>query len=277
MPPADAGDPSCGCRRRAASTCAAGMRPRAAATNSDRAGSARPSAPASRTAVSWRAVRLMPRSRSLTDRGLTPAALASSACVSSASARSCRSNPANPVVACSAMTAASPPPALSPRPRQQPRRGKGLCQDYPGQVPAPPVPAPASPLPGPAPAAQTGARDRHAATGHRRGPAGLPRARRPPAPPAGALLWVSCAPHGCGSHRATATPGPTPARAGRLPAPPGAEPVIRPLPPRIPGRRSSYGGPESPQEQGAMAESAAARSSAPAGVPDPASRPGKQA
>ena len=74
-------------------------------------------AAASRTAVSWRAVRLMPRSRSLTDRGLTPAALASSSCVRPAPARSCRSNPANPEVARSAMTAASPPH------RPQPARG----------------------------------------------------------------------------------------------------------------------------------------------------------
>ena len=42
------------------------------------------------------AVRWMPRSRSLTDRGDRPAASASSSCVSPASARSCRSNPANP-------------------------------------------------------------------------------------------------------------------------------------------------------------------------------------
>ena len=67
-----------------------------------------------RTAVSWRAVRLMPRSRSLTARGLTPAALASSCWVNRASARSCRSSPAHSEVACSAMTAASPPTALSP-------------------------------------------------------------------------------------------------------------------------------------------------------------------
>ena len=63
---------------RAASTSAAGARPRAAATNSARAGSARPSAPASNTAVSLWAVAWMPRSRSLTDRGDTPAASASS-------------------------------------------------------------------------------------------------------------------------------------------------------------------------------------------------------
>jgi hypothetical protein len=42
--------------------------------------------------VSLRAVRLIPRSKSLTDRGLRPAASASSSCVSPASARNCRSN-----------------------------------------------------------------------------------------------------------------------------------------------------------------------------------------
>ena len=100
------------------------MRPRAAATNSDRAGSARPSAPASRTAVSWRAVRLMPRSRSLTDRGLTPAALASSCCVSPAPARNCRSNPANPEVASST---AAPSHHPQPRQRQKAPHGQGPC------------------------------------------------------------------------------------------------------------------------------------------------------
>ena len=63
--------------------------PRAAATNSPLTGPSRPSASASRTAVSLWAVRLMPRSRSLTVRGLTPAASASSSWVSRASARSC--------------------------------------------------------------------------------------------------------------------------------------------------------------------------------------------
>ena len=66
------------CSRAAASASAASARPRAAATNSSRAGPARPSASASSTAVSLRAVRLTPRSRSLTDRGLSFAASASS-------------------------------------------------------------------------------------------------------------------------------------------------------------------------------------------------------
>ena len=52
-------------------------RPAAAASNSARAGPARPSASASSRAVARRAVRLMPRSRSLTDRGLSLAASAS--------------------------------------------------------------------------------------------------------------------------------------------------------------------------------------------------------
>ena len=56
------------------------------------AGSTRP---ASSRAVSLRAVRLIPRSRSLTERGLSPAARASSSGVSRASARSCLSSPAN--------------------------------------------------------------------------------------------------------------------------------------------------------------------------------------
>ena len=87
----------------AASTSAAGARPRAAATNKSRTAPARPSAPASNSAVSLRAVRLTPRSRSLTDRGLRPAASASSSCVSLASARSCRSNPPNPSAGCCAI------------------------------------------------------------------------------------------------------------------------------------------------------------------------------
>ena len=49
----------------------------------------------------------MPRSRSLTDRGLMPAASASSSCVSLASVRSCRSNPANSSTGGSAITQAS--------------------------------------------------------------------------------------------------------------------------------------------------------------------------
>ena len=87
---------------RAASTSAAGALPRAAATNSSRTGPARFSASASSSAVSLRAVRLMPRSRSLIDRGLRPAACASSSWVSRASARSCRSSPAKVSVGYSA-------------------------------------------------------------------------------------------------------------------------------------------------------------------------------
>ena len=71
----------------------AGSRPRAAASNSARCGPERPSAPASSRAVSWRAVRFTPRSRSLTDRGDRRAASASSSCVSPASSRSRRSSP----------------------------------------------------------------------------------------------------------------------------------------------------------------------------------------
>ena len=58
------------------------------------AGPGRLSAPASRTPVSLWAVRVIPRSRSLTDLGERPAASASSSCVSLASVRSFRSSPA---------------------------------------------------------------------------------------------------------------------------------------------------------------------------------------
>ena len=81
--------------------------PARAATNNSATAPGRPSARASNTAVSLRAVRLMPRSRSLTGRGLTPAASASSSCVSRVSARSRRSSPAN-VSAGSSTTAVSP-------------------------------------------------------------------------------------------------------------------------------------------------------------------------
>ena len=88
--------------------------PRAAATNGTCTGPVRPSAPASSRAVSFRAVRLTPRSRSLTDRGLSPAASASSSCVSRASPRSCRNSPAKFSAGCS-VNAPSPlrqaPPA----------------------------------------------------------------------------------------------------------------------------------------------------------------------
>ena len=172
------------------------MRPRAAATNSDRAGSARPSASASRTAVSWRAVRLMPRSRSLTDRGLTPAALASSACVSWASARSCRSSPANPEVACSAMTAASPPTALSPPAAQRTaRQGPAPRLPRPGARTTIPGTRPArSPGPQPPPRPQPGVGTPRPATGAVRPVCPGTWSRCLPAPPAGAILWVSCGP-----------------------------------------------------------------------------------
>ena len=221
----------------AASTCAAWMRPRAAATNSDRAGSARPSAPASRTAVSWRAVRLMPRSRSLTDRGLRPAALASSCCVKPTPARSCRSNPANSEVACSAMTAASPPTALSPPAAKSTARTgpvpalsrPGACTAIPGTRPArcPGPQLPPRPEPG---------------TGAPRPTAGavLPScpgtwSRRPRAPsPA-----PSCGSPVCRRREDHTGPRPEqdqrqPERAGR-PAAPGREGAIRPLPCAYPG------------------------------------------
>ena len=92
----------------AVSTSLAGSRPRAAASNSARCGPERPSAPASSRAVSWRAVRFTPRSRSLTDRGDRPAASASSSCVSPASSRSCRSRPPKLSPGCSATGSIAP-------------------------------------------------------------------------------------------------------------------------------------------------------------------------
>jgi len=62
-----------------------------------------------------RAVRLMPRSRSLTDRGLSPACSASSSCVSRASVRSCLSKSAN---LSPGSTSAEPTPARPLAPRQ---------------------------------------------------------------------------------------------------------------------------------------------------------------
>src|SRR6185437_592696 len=67
----------------------------ATASNASFAAPTRPSASASSPAVSFRAVRLTPRSRSLTDRVLTRAALANSSWVSPALARRRRRRPAN--------------------------------------------------------------------------------------------------------------------------------------------------------------------------------------
>jgi len=69
-------------------------RPRATASNCALAGPNRCRASASSRAVSLRGVRLTPRSRSLIDRGLRPAASASSSWVSRASVRCFRSRPA---------------------------------------------------------------------------------------------------------------------------------------------------------------------------------------
>ena len=190
---------------------------------------------------------MMPRSRSLTDRGLTPAALASSCCVSRASARSCRSNPANPVVACSAMTAASPPP--SPQPARSNKHGaeRACTKDYPGQAPAPPVPAPASPLPGPAAAAQ----DRSPGPARRHRPparsAGLPRhpaARR--RHPVGLLCAarVRITP-GHGHTRTNASPG-GPAGLHR----PGQNRSSDPCPRAYPGGEALTGGQNPPRSRG---------------------------
>ena len=74
---------------------------RAAAMNCSRSGAVRRRASASSSAVALRGVWLMPRSRSLTVRGLIPAAEASSSWVSPRSARSCRSNSAYWIAGCS--------------------------------------------------------------------------------------------------------------------------------------------------------------------------------
>jgi hypothetical protein len=117
-----------GCRRTGGgATC---PRPRAAATNRARTGSTRPSAPASSMAVSLWTVRLMPRSRSLTDRGLRLAASASSSWVSRASLRNCRSSPAKRSAGSSATGPSSlhqPPAAASAAHRYgRPRHDKGF-------------------------------------------------------------------------------------------------------------------------------------------------------
>lgn len=72
-----------------------------------------PSASASSRAVSLCALRLIPRSKSLTVRGLTPAASASSSCDRPASTRSCRNSPANATTGGSTATTPS---------RQNPRQ-----------------------------------------------------------------------------------------------------------------------------------------------------------
>src|SRR5262249_1915532 len=113
---------------------AGGTVPRAAATNSSSAGPARPSAPASSTAVSLCAVRLKPRSKLLTARGDTPAAAASSSWVSLASARSCRSSPAKESTGCP-VTIAVPPHNLSAT-----ATGTGRNQSCPNSTQAPALP-----------------------------------------------------------------------------------------------------------------------------------------
>ena len=125
---AAAADPVPAAPAAAASTSSAGARPRAAATNSSRAGPSRPSAPASSTAVSLRAVALIPRSRSLIARWLTRAASASSSWVSPASSRSRRSSPPNLSPACSATgpppTGPLPPPPPGASPTRVPAHAR---------------------------------------------------------------------------------------------------------------------------------------------------------
>ena len=116
----------------AASTSPAGALPRAAATNSERTGSARPSAPASRErgVLTGGAV---DAPLQVTDRPrLRPAASASSSWVSLAPARNWRSNPANPSTGCSAMTPASLPQALARRTVARHRAGRTYAKSTKG-------------------------------------------------------------------------------------------------------------------------------------------------
>ena len=118
----------------AARTSAAGTRPRAAATNTPRTGPARPSASANSSAVPLCGARLTPRSRSLTVRGLSLAASASSSCVSPASARSRRSTSAKPGTGSSATARPSP---QSHRPQlPDPRRGRTGAKRMPTPEPS---------------------------------------------------------------------------------------------------------------------------------------------
>jgi hypothetical protein len=84
--------------------------------------------------VAW-----MPRSRSLTDRGDRPAASASSSWVSLASARSCRSNPANP---CPGSATAPTPYNLA---RARGARTRPMLKAYADPITRATPPAPASP------------------------------------------------------------------------------------------------------------------------------------
>jgi hypothetical protein len=117
-----AADPLAAASTTAASASLAGTRPRAAPTNSSRAGPSRPSAPASSTAVSLRAVALIPRSRSLIARWLTAAASASSSWVSPASSRSRRNSPPNPSPARPGTGPSTTGPCPSAARRQPPPR-----------------------------------------------------------------------------------------------------------------------------------------------------------
>ena len=121
LPPGEGGDIAGQRPRRRRDPASSGpARPFAAASNSARAGPIRPSASASSRAVSLRAVRLMPRSRSLTERGLSLAASASSSCVT----------PPRPA------TGAAAHPNQAP-PAQPPAH-------HPLTAPAPPAPSPAA-------------------------------------------------------------------------------------------------------------------------------------
>ena len=174
----------------AASTPAAGAPPRAAASNSARGGPAKPSASASSRAVSLRAVRLIPRSRSLTDRGERLAASASSSWVSPASARSCRSSPPNPGAACSAIGPPSPyqrggNPASTCRAHDRLQAYKRAASRPSGQPDA----AYGTPAESPRPAAGSRIQPR---SGRLAPPRAASSLRGRPTAPRRPVLWVSC-------------------------------------------------------------------------------------
>ena len=141
-----------------------------------------------------------------------------------------------------------------PSPRPQPARGnkhgagRACANDYPGQAPAPPVPAPASPLPGPAAAAPTGTRDRHAAPATGAVLPGLPRARRPPPPPApscGSPVRRTGADHtGRRPHQDQRQPGRAGPRTAR------GRTGDRPRPRAYPGGEALMGGQNPPRSRG---------------------------
>jgi len=115
--------------RRGASIPGPASKPRAAVSNAARAVPDRFSASASSRVVSRRAVLLMPLSRSLMDRGLTPALSANVSCVSLASVRRRLSSSAK-LAGCSVTPRPSPPHLLLHVPRSTATRDRLLIRVY---------------------------------------------------------------------------------------------------------------------------------------------------